>query len=148
MTPGAPIHWNVCFCRTGFHPWLDRLLPGEFKHVRAFGYVPLEDTWIFVDSNLAGVTVRAARAGSAVLNSLIAAWIADCEVILMPQREYRRLLPGLYCVGLIKRLIGSPSGALLPSGLYRHCLANGGKEFDEKRAPRANAAADPARSGA
>lgn len=149
MTPGAPIHWNVCFCRTGFHPWLDAVLPGEFKHVRAFGYVPLEDTWVFVDCNLAGMTVRSARAGSAVLNNLIAAWIDDSAVVLMPQREHRRLLPGLFCVGLTKRLIGSASGALLPSGLYRHCLANGGRPFDEnQRAAGANAAAGPARSGA
>lgn len=148
MTPGQPTHWNVCFCRTGWHPWLDAVLPGKFKHVRAFAYVPLEDTWIFVDVNFSGLTLRSVGNRSAVLNSLIAAWIADCEVVLMPHRERKRLLPGLYCVGLVKRLIGSPSGALLPSGFHRHCLETGGRPFDGKDPAGADAAAHPAGSGA
>lgn len=145
MTPGQPKHWQVCFCRHGFHPWFDALLPGEFKHVRAFGYVPLEDTWIFVDCNLEGLTVRSVRNGSKEINGLIQAWIEDSAVLLVEHRTCRRLFPGVYCVGSIKRLIGSPSGALLPSTLYRHCRESGGRPFDEnERASGADAAAHPA----
>ena len=143
-----PKHWNVCFSTTGLAPWLDRLIPGRFKHVRAFGFVPLEGLWIFVDCNLMGLQVKAARDKSQACDILTRAWISDSEVVLVPHRERRRLLPGLYCAGAIGRLIGAPGGALLPSTLHRQCLATGGKLFDEGSAPSASCSGGPARSGA
>jgi len=126
-----PKHWQLCFSETGLAPWLDRLIPGRFKHVRAFGFVPLEQLWIFVDCNPIGIQVKAVRDKSAAFDVLIRAWTAGCEVVLVEHRVHRRFWPGLYCVGVTKRLIGSDSGALLPTTLHRHCLATGGRPFDE-----------------
>lgn len=127
---GFPKRWTLCFDPVVSAPWM-RLVPGRFKHVRAFGFVPLDEVWIFVDWNLHGLTVRAAPDRSQTADGLIRCWIENCELVQVEAGSRHRALPGFYCVGAIKRLTAIPSGALLPDGLWRDCLKFGGKPFDE-----------------
>lgn len=133
---GSPKHWTLCFDRTAT-AWT-RFVPGRYKHVRAFGYVPLDAVWLFVDWNICGLTLRAAPDGSQTAAALIRTWIDRCDLVQVEAGARQRVPPGLYCVGAIKRLTGIPSGALLPDGLWRDCLKFGGRTFDEFQ--RANAA--------
>jgi hypothetical protein len=128
---GYPKRWTLCFDPSPATPLLKYLIPGRFKHVRAFGYVPLDGVWVFVDWTLKGMVIRAAPDQSQTADNLIRAWIDGCDLVQVDNGSRMRALPGFYCVGAMKRLTGVPSGALLPDGLWRDCLKFGGKSLDE-----------------
>lgn len=126
MTEAEPIRWQVCFLREAENRWVNALVPGRFKHVRAFGFVPVQDLWIFYDVTLTGTAIRAARDHSAMADRLIAAWIDGAEVIcVQPQRGRRRMPCGFWCVTAIVHLLGLSGSTLLPDQLHRECLRLG-----------------------
>jgi hypothetical protein len=136
-----PTHWNVCFCARADVAWVNWLVPGRFKHVRAFGYVPAEGLWIFYDVSLAGTSLQAARDKSPAADALIRAWIDGAEVVRIARGPVKRgMPPGFWCVTAVRHLLGISSGALLPGRLWRDCKRQGGKRFDED--VRAEPAAD------
>lgn len=144
-----PLHWSLCFSRRTDSAWVNRLVWGEFKHVRAFGYVPLEGVWVFVDVTLRGTFIKAARDGTQMADALISRWIEDCAVVRIAARPARVSLPAWFCTAAMKQLVRIDSGALRPDALWRDCLRQGGKVLDEnQRARPAASAGDPARSAA
>lgn len=104
--------WNVVFER-GRTPW---------GHVLAFAFDGL--TWLVVDPHIGWTEVYSVPADE------IERWIADLGEVSILRLEGRRrapLLPGFFCVGTIKRLIGLRSGALSPEGLRRDLLRAGAR---------------------
>lgn len=142
MIEAQPIRWTLCFDETGGH-WLSRWIPGRFKHVRAFGFVPVQDIWIFYDVTLKGTVLRAARFNTAAAGRLLSAWSANSQLVsIEPVAQSRRFPCGFWCVTAIKHLIGLRSGALRPDALWRDCLEHGAVTLDEARcAPDATSAA-------
>lgn len=125
MIEAEPIRWTLCFDTTATH-WLARAIPGRFKHVRAFGFVPVQDLWIFYDTTLAGTTLRAARANSAAADRLLSAWTANSDLLsIKPLGPRRRFPPGFWCVTAVKHLIGLNTSALRPDALWRDCIRHG-----------------------
>lgn len=143
-----PEQWVLVFDRRPARWWLGWLIPGKYKHVRAYGYVPFLHVWIFHDANLAGIEVWVAADGEP-FRAMRAAWTAgDCDLMLMPRRQHasRSLFTAMsgWCVPHVKRLIGLRSSALRPSTLFADCLRNGGRLHELRRSsgPGANPGAD------
>jgi len=119
-----PRVWTLVFDRKASSWWTNLVAMGPHKHVRAYAYVPFLHVWVFFDPAFSGTSIVLASNSQAEL--LISSWLVDADTItMMVSRE--TIGPPLFgsCVSQIKRLIGIRSGALRPSGLYRHCLGHG-----------------------
>lgn len=127
-----PDHLFVCFDPQASAWWVRWLARGRFKHVRAFGLVPVARLWIFYDVTLSGTAIRCARDKSPEADALIQAWADGCEVLHIARKPAGGLprWPVFSCVSAIGHLIGL-HGALRPDTLHRDCLANGAKVIDE-----------------
>lgn len=133
-----PEQWVLVFDRKPANRWIGWLVWGEYKHVRAYGYVPFLHVWIFQTANLAGIEVWVAADGEPA-RAMIGQWTAgDTERMLMPRRPHANRSPFLalsgWCVPHVKRLIGLRSSALRPSSLFADCLRNGGRLYGNQRA--------------
>jgi len=123
---GEPRQWFVCFSHKAATPWLDRLPIGKYKHVRAFGCVGEINTWVFFDPGLDRTAINLAR--GSVVDALMAEFIHDAAVILVPAQERKSLRPRVFgwCVPAVANLLGLESSALRPDAFYRDCLRHEG----------------------
>lgn len=159
----TPSRWVLCFSRRGL-AWV----PGYYKHVRAYGYLPGMKAWVFYDCNLKGRSVSVAPDNDDTVRTVLWAFVKDCDIISLPVHKpgdlpwLSRL--GLWCVPDMKSLVGLRSWAITPTGLYRDCLraegalrhpcARDDAAGDGKGRPAVSAAtarpgpANPARAGA
>lgn len=123
-----PQVWNVVFNREAATGWA-RLVPGRFKHVRAYAFVPATNLWLFYDVHFGGTKLFAVPAGPDALAAIFsfigppgASEIVSVRVL--PRR--RRILPLTnWCTTALRHLLNLPRGALRPSAFYRDCLKNG-----------------------
>jgi hypothetical protein len=106
--------WHVAFTDKG---WVG--------HVSAFGYDAAAGVWVVVDPALRSIQVRALLPGD--FDVWIAGLAPTAKAILkLKAREQSAvILPGLWCVGVVKRLLGLRSGALSPWGLRRDMIRAG-----------------------
>lgn len=146
VTYTSPAKWLVCFRRTSPLPWVQRLVPGDFKHVQAFGAIPGSDLWVFFQPGLNSVEVRVVPDAAAA--GFIAAMIEDAVVVEVvapvaaPPRPWWK--PMLFCTGMVAGLVGCRSGALRPDRFLRDLLAEGATIID---AGPENGMADPTEAG-
>lgn len=124
-----PATWVLVFCRRG--DGLARFLPGKYKHVRAYGYLPDMKLWVLVDPACSGLSIAVVPDDyRAVLQLAQFTWKSD--LVRIKHQGARRFFPLAFtCVGAVKHLIGLNSGALLLSTLHRHCLRSGGRVLEE-----------------
>jgi hypothetical protein len=124
---GAPARWLICFQR-GATLWWVNLIPGRYKHVRAFSFAPECDCWVFYDPCLR-TAVTLARGSMA--RQMMVEWARDSSVLALTAgaRQRVRFLP-FCCTTAIASLLGLPGGALRPSALYRQCLRHGAQIVD------------------
>lgn len=131
LRPAEPIGevstWFLCFDRSS-PTWWVRLIPGRYKHVRAFGFVPLMGVWVFFDVTLAGQWFVLARDGTDEFEAMVERWWRGADVMKIKRQRgpigVARF--GLWCVPAIAGLIGV-RGALRPDGLWRECIRQGGE---------------------
>jgi hypothetical protein len=133
-----PAVWNVVFNREAVAGWA-RWVPGRFKHVRAYAYLPAQKLWIFYDVKFSGTQLFVVPAGPDAIDAIYSfigpEGVSEIvSVRRLPQRK--RLIPlGNFCTAALRHLLNLPGGALLPDGFYRDCLANGGKPFEADDGP-------------
>lgn len=146
----APTEWFVVFQRASSWAWLDRLVPGEFKHVLAIGWVPHSGTWLWFNPTMSGLV-------SLVLVDGLPAWeminreFEGAKVVRMlgrlPTRDDPARWPlGAWCVPLVANVVNVRSGAVTPTGLLRDCLAIPGSTVVSDEG--FDASGRPAREGA
>jgi hypothetical protein len=133
-TPGA---WYAVFYGKGRRTlWWDWLCRPGFQHVLAFGYEPRSDRWLVYDVTQARTYVRAYEPAE------FPRWLdalPDGHKILLfeaddaPARPFWRT--GFWCVPATAHLIGAPSRALRPEGLYRDLVRLGAKPAFERPRP-------------
>jgi hypothetical protein len=112
------MEWNVAF----------KVLRGGAGlpiHVSAVGYDPEGGVYVMVDPHRFAIEVRALSPAEfdrwAALQFMLGG-----EVYRIAAREDTPLwFPGLWCVGVVKRLVGLRSGALSPGGLRRDLVRAG-----------------------
>lgn len=122
--------WHVAFWRKVHRRrWIHRLARGPYKHVTALGYSARCNVWVIYNPDFDGEGIRIVSNDETFLELLdyIKAR-ADLVVIDARPRLHFIWRPGLYCVPQIIRLLGVPSGALTPSGLFRDLVRHGAKQ--------------------
>lgn len=130
---GAPARWFVIFRRRVDSRLVRWLAFGRYKHVRAAGYVPETDCWLFYDHGWNGISVFLARGRGAEV--LLAHWTEAADVLAIAARApLPSALPRL-CTTAVASLIGLPSCALRPDALYRDCLAYGAMRICDQQSP-------------
>lgn len=115
-------YWLLIFAKT--RRWYSPLCP-VYSHVSALGFS--DDGWLYVDPERCGSTVEVMGYDGAM--SLLSDLSEDCDFVLWPHRERGRFFWPLTCVSTICHLTGAP-GALLPIGLFRRVLREGGTIHD------------------
>ena len=120
-----PGEWFVVFKKKSFLRWAN-WMPGRFKHCFCFAFVPELQCWVFVEfAALSGTSI------GLVKNDEADPWLAEASreaaVVRIAARMGKGWGMGLYCVPLTAHTIGLSSCALLPDGLFRDCLAQGGE---------------------
>lgn len=108
------LNWNVVI-ENGRTPW---------GHVLAFAFDGL--TWIVVDPHIGWTEIYT------VAPDEIDGWIVEmtenATVWRIEGQRHAPMLPGFFCVGTIKRLIGLRSGAFSPAGLRRDLVRAGARQ--------------------
>jgi hypothetical protein len=138
IVPGAaiteyePTHWMLVFWPRAAKDWVNRWVPGRFKHVSAIGYVARTQMWLFYDIQLPRTVIVAVPQDHG--GELVAGrFMTNNAVLQMPVnlagRRWGVMTP--WCVGGIKHLIGLKSCALTPDGLWRDCIANGAEVLSD-----------------
>jgi hypothetical protein len=120
-----PSEWFVVFKRKSAMRWAN-WVPGKFKHCLAMTFIAERQAWLFVEfAALSGTAV------SICANDGADDWLAeasrDAVVVKVPAGMSKGWAWGLWCVPLTAHVIGLRSSALLPDGLFRDCMANGGE---------------------
>lgn len=141
-----PQVWNLIFNRRPTSRWQGWLVPGEFKHVRAYAYVPGMHVWVFYDPHITATDIFLARDGAHA--DVVKVWLGDDgeQISMKLQPTRRRWFPcGFWCVPAIKHLLGLRCGALLVDTLFADCLLHGGQLFkgDRNENPTARASENP-----
>lgn len=129
---GTPSRWIVAFARRSASPWVNRLVPGRYKHVMAMGYVAEMDAWLFFDWRLGHADIYTARGDGA--RQLMAHFSEGADLLGMPARRGRAVAfhTGLWCVPAVKHLVGIRGGALRPTTLFRDCLRQGAEIISDE----------------
>lgn len=129
-----PQVWSVVFNRYAASGWA-RWVPGRFKHVRAYAFMPALKVWVFYDVKFSGTNIFVVPHGTAAIET-IRSFIGPrgySDIVVMtrlPERK-RRFPLGNLCTTSLRAVLNLPGGALLPDGFHRDCLANGGKLFED-----------------
>ena len=128
LSAGEVTDWFVAFYPSCSNRWLDRLIPGRFKHVNAFGWSPAARTWVLYECGWNGTRIfvfPGGKDGEAVLQS----FIGDAAVLKIARAAGHHMLMrvGFWCVPAVRHLLSVSGGALLPDGLWRDCLRAGAK---------------------
>lgn len=145
MTDHQPKVWSVVFNREAASGWA-RLVPGRFKHVRAYAFIPATRIWLFYDVHFGGVQLFAVPDGpdamAAIFSFIGPPGVSEIvSVRCLPRR--RRLFPwSNWCTSALRHLLNLPGSALRPSSFYRDCLRNG-TPFEADDGRRANLPATP-----
>lgn len=126
-TSGQVTTWFVTFERDA-PGWWKYLIPGEFKHVRAFGYCPRSLTYVLIDPKYAAMDVFLAPQGEIdILRLFTAKAVAVLELRAQARPRPNLRLVGC-CTSTVRDLLGLPGyGPLsaLPDVLYRDCIRAG-----------------------
>lgn len=144
-TPLEPQFWVLVFSRVAHQPWQRYCVPGRYKHVRAYAYLPATQTWLFYDVHLHRTQILVVPDCDAALG-ILALWQRDADLLRMRRRDDARIFfrIGFWCVPAMKHLIGLRSGALRPDALWRDCVRAGAERIgsaalrpasDQSRAP-------------
>lgn len=120
-----PQEWFVVFKYKSALRWCN-WIPGRFHHCFAMAYIEELKSWVFVEfAPLAGAAI--AFCPDTEVNEWLGEASRDAVVVKMPARMTRGWYCGLWCVPLTAHVIGLKSCALLPDGLFRDCLRQGGE---------------------
>lgn len=134
LTIYEPQVWNVVFNREAASGWA-RWVPGRYKHVRAYAFVPATRIWLFYDVHFGGTQIFAVPDGpdaiAAIYSFIGPPGVSDIVAVRRLPGRIRRFPWSNWCTPALRHLLNLPTGALRPDAFYRDCLANGGKPFED-----------------
>ena len=125
---GMPGIWHVAFYSLPDAPpaWWERFSPFGFRHVLAFGFSVYSDRWMVYDVTRDRTIIMALHAAD------FTPWLAGLpehrRILRLPlavEPRASKLRLGFWCTRAVAHLLGIPSRALRPHGLYRELQARG-----------------------
>ncbi|MFC5373977.1 hypothetical protein ACFPIF_15545 [Brevundimonas faecalis] len=125
-TTGCPSAWYVAFFDGERPHWWWRLCKPGFRHVAAFGYCAEQAVWLLYDVTLKRTFIHVLT--SEQMDQWVAELPGNRTIVHMPARDtppVRRV--GFWCTPAVAHLLGAPSRALRPEGLYRDLMALGAR---------------------
>lgn len=125
-----PATWFVCFHATSPTWWVQRFIPGPWKHVNCFGHVPGQNLWLFYNFAFDGGEVAVIPDNQARMRDAQMAPFIDGARVLEyhpPAVRQRNWQPIATCVSEVASLIGTRSRALRAGVLMRDLLAEQAK---------------------
>jgi hypothetical protein len=121
--------WFICFHSENRPRLWSRLIPGRFKHVRAFAWSAGVRVWVFYDVWLFGGTRITLAPGGPIGDRMVGEYVRGARVLKLTRFPNRkpslRMRLGFWCVTAVRHLVNLPGGALLPERLWRDCLRHG-----------------------
>lgn len=127
-TPDRISSWWVIFHPKSETPWVNRVVPGRFKHVTVVGYSPVADMIVFFDTAFGRAAIAVLPRSESALAELDR-WAGGCSILKMATVDRplvkRPPLAPLWCVPMVRALVGVPGGALRPDKFWRDCLRHG-----------------------
>lgn len=121
--------WFVVFQTATASGFLDRIIPGKFKHVCAFGWSAGCQVWVFFDPAqrmLHASVAPAGKLGDEAVSRFIHYRGRESSVLKMARQAGRGrshfMRGGFWCTSTIAHLLNMPGGALLPDRLWRDCI--------------------------
>lgn len=128
-----PMVWNVVFNREAASGWA-RFVPGRYKHVRAYAFIPATRTWLFYDVSFSGTAIAAIPDGPDAIDAIYSfigpEGVSDIVAMRRLPARRRRFPWSNWCTPALRHLLNLPGSALLPDSFHRECLANGGTPFE------------------
>lgn len=122
---GAIAAWNVVFMENPERHWWDIFTTTGFRHVCAFGYATDHDLWVIVNPTHGLMSISVLNdQGFDAWRLAAHPYVTTILNIPVGLATTHRNRIGHTCVAAIKQLLGLPSGAFTPFGLYRHMLAS------------------------
>lgn len=119
-----PVEWLVIFHPTAAAPWMNRFVPGRFKHVSALGYVAAAQCWVYCNFEVTGVRMEVCPGDRD--KAWLGRRLAGCASLKMRRRHgVRGSVSAMTCVSAVKMLLGFRCSALRPDGLWRAMRAAG-----------------------
>ena len=128
-TSGVVSVWYVVFSPSIPSPIWQRLIPGKWKHVYAFGHCEPAGTWIFIDPEFCGTQVAAVPDHEAEKYIKIASLEGAVIRIAAARRKYTNIRMMGCCTMTVRDILGMRGFApwdAIPDRLYKHCLRAGG----------------------
>lgn len=128
---GIPRLWLLIFHTTTGTRWMDRLIPGRFKHVSAACWLEDPGVWVFYDCGIRGTAIKVLDldAGDVWLARVMQQAVT---IRVMSRNDGRMVVPiGGWCVPQIKRLIGRRGMGALPDQLYRDLMRENAEVIHE-----------------
>lgn len=124
----TPRNWLVVFYPRSVYTWVNRLVPGRFKHVSLISFIQPADAWLYYSVEPTGCPIEL-WPGNEAGSRRFAEITASASIIRFPAVMERNswLRAGWWCVPAVKHALGIRSGALLPDQLWRYLVANGGE---------------------
>lgn len=121
-----PAVWVLAFHRETKIWWLRWV--GRYKHVCAYAFLPRQKLWLFYEVSTDPTRITVIPDGAEREKLALFTGGADLMAVrCQGARPKLRRRFAFTCVAAMRDLLGLDSGALLPSGLWRDCLAAGGQ---------------------
>jgi hypothetical protein len=119
--------WHVAFVPGPVLRWWDVLCSPSMRHVLAFGWCDHAQVWVIVDATHAGLRIRLVPDGIPFYGVLAQMKVAGASFLEMDVQESTStgLRFGLWCVPVVKSLLGVGGWALRPEALYREMVRKG-----------------------
>lgn len=119
--------WFVCFKRRSPTWFFQTFVPGRYKHVAAYGWVPGQDLFVFFEAAINNVALCVAPSNACA--PLQDAMLRDATVVEFKADHAARRFwqPVMTCTSAVAQIIGTKSRALRPGRLLADLLAEGGE---------------------
>lgn len=124
----TPETWVFAFSKKAARRWVELLVPGKFKHVLAFGFVPASDAWVVINPCFDRTEVEVIPNNENFEAFLLDLFDRQHVLVSVPAGLNSRLPAfGYWCTSMCAHLAGLPRSALRPDAFLKECLAHGGR---------------------
>jgi len=123
--------WFLAFHKKCLSPFWQRVIPGKYKHVNAFGWSERAQVWVYYDCGFHGTRVIVCPPGPKA-DQQLERWMAGADVLRVSQKLKRERPIYAFrffhlCTTAMRHLCDISGGALLPDGLWVDCLRENAK---------------------